>query len=128
MTDRQHDHAQVGPDGPTRDIRMPPLPPPPYQHHAPDNEPTDRLAPPEAADRQNTVAFDSAPGHPGREHGQPPLGVPGSASPATSAPGSRSEPGPAVPRDRKWPWVLLILLPIVVIVAAGLLLALVLGG
>jgi hypothetical protein len=113
MTDRpppddRHPSSQ-GVDDPTRDIRLPPLPPPPY--HSPDDEPTDQLRPPSEPVRQSTVAFESPPDEP--------------------------EPGPTVaaPPDtgpdadtRKWPWVLLVLLPLVVIAVAGLVLALLLGG
>jgi hypothetical protein len=102
MTDRPLDERSPSPqeaDGPTRDIRLSPLPPPPY--HAPDDEPTDRLPPPDAPARQTTVAFDAPPADP---------------------------TGPPDDDTRKWPWVLLALLPLVVIAVAGVVLALLLGG
>jgi hypothetical protein len=113
-------------DGPTRDIRLPPLPPPPY--HAPDDEPTDRLQPPGDPDRQRTLAFDS----PAGDLGQPPFGSPEAVSPAPvlqpPAPVPAPPAGGPEPRPRRWPWVLLVLLPLLVIVGAGLLLARLLGG
>jgi hypothetical protein len=113
MTDRPPDHpSPQASDGPTRDIQLPPLPPPPYS--APDDEPTDRLRPPQEPARQSTVAFDSP--APDVGYAQPP-------APAPPPPAARREPA-----ERKWPWVLLVLLPIVVIVVAGLVLALLLGG
>jgi hypothetical protein len=127
MTDRPPDHPpSQGSDGPTRDIRRPPLPPPPYS--APDDEPTDRLRPPDEQDRRSTLAFDSPP--PGVGYGRPPFGSPGTSAPvvppsAPAPPPRAARPGPA---ERKWPWVLLVLLPLVVIVVTGLVLALLLGA
>jgi hypothetical protein len=115
MTDRPLDERPSTPEGgegPTRDIRLALLPPPPY--HAPDDEPTDRLPPPDAPARQATVAFD-APATAGP--------VPGPQPPAPAPPSSR----PAE-HGRTWPWVLLVLLPLLVIAVAGVVLALLLGG
>lgn len=112
MTDRPLDERSPSPpssDGPTRDIRLPPLPPPPY--HSPDDEPTDRLPPPEAPDRQSTVAFDAPPDE--REHARPPVA---------------QHAGRPDDDARKWPWVLLVLLPLLVIAVTGLVLALLLGA
>lgn len=114
MTDRPSDHlSPQGSDGPTRDIRLPPLPPPPYP--SPDDEPTDQLRPPPEPARQTTVAFDVP--------DPAPIGPP-VAAPAVQpvAPAARLDGD-----TRKWPWVLLVLLPLLVIAAAGLVLALLLG-
>jgi len=144
MTDRL-------PDDPTRDIRLPPVPgtPPPAMPHqraataqpAPpevhdpiDDEPTDRLLPAASPERQRTLAFDA----PAGDHGNgPPFGSPGTGgpppvvqppAPVAQPPAPAPPAGRADPDSRKWPWVLLVLLPLVVIVAAGLVLALLLGG
>jgi hypothetical protein len=122
-----------GPD-PTRDIRLPPLPdrsppvlprewasgqrPPaspepvatgpvsPEPTSPVADEPTDELAPPRGRHRERTIAF---------------------ASPEMA--GGRPTPviGPA-PRSRRWPWVLLALVPILVIVGAGIALLVLLRG
>ena len=134
-------HAQTptafgGPD-PTRDIRLPPLtdrpasamprewaamPPeaagPDFSAPAPElqetevapqleserqpepmfDEPTDELAPPRGRSRERTIAF---------------------ASPEMA--GGRPTPtvGPTPRRPRRWPWVVLALLPVLVIVVTG---------
>ena len=132
MTDppRQDDPATGfgGPDR-TRDIRLPPLPdrsPPvlprewasgqrPPASSEPESaeptspvadEPTDQLAPPHGRPRDRTIAF---------------------ASPEMA--GGRPTPviGPA-PRSRRWPLVLLALVPILVIVGAGIALLVLLRG
>jgi hypothetical protein len=131
MTDRPLDHPSPQPsDGPTRDIRLPPLPPPPPTYHALEDEPTDQLHPPGAPPRDSTLAFDSP--SPAVGYGQPPFGSPGTAGPAPVLPPSAPTPPPPAPRpkvhERKWPWVLLVVLPLVVIAATGVVLALLLGA
>ena len=132
MTDPPHQDDPAtgfgGPD-PTRDIRLPPLPdrsPPvlprgwasgqrPPESPEPvsaeptspvADEPTDELAPPRGRPPERTIAFAS-----------PEMG------------GGRPTPviGPT-PRSRRWPWVLLALVPILVIVGAGIALLVLLRG
>lgn len=99
------------------------------------NEPTDKLSSGPQV-RQETLAFDSPasapsrPGDPGQaapQFGALPSGPPSSGAPGHGTPSS----GPAVragDRPRRWPWVALTVLPILVIVAAGLLLVVLFGG
>jgi hypothetical protein len=110
-----------------------PAPPRPYVLP---NEPTDKVSSPPQM-RQQTLAFDAsvapAPAH---SAGIP---APGLASPQSSAPPSLHPPahgrpsygppgGSAPDRKRRWPWVVLTVLPILVIIAAGLLLLFLLRG
>lgn len=110
--------ATAGAQDPTRDIRLPPLPgpmPPGMPHdwsgmplsHATAgvDQPTDQLGPPGGRPRERTLAFAS------------PEMAPGRRSP-TVGPSRRREVRPA--RSRRWPWVVLSLLPIIVIVGAGI--------
>ena len=125
-------HAQAptafgGPD-PTRDIRLPPLtdrpasamprewaqsgpdfsvPPPenPETEVAPRpqpepvfDEPTDELAPPRGRSRERTISFAS----PEMAEGRPAPTV-----------------GPTPRRPRRWPWIVIALLPVLVIVVTG---------
>jgi hypothetical protein len=113
------------------------------------DQPTDRLAAPEAPARQPTAAFGPPPPDPSRpDVGRPPFGGPGQPdSPVQAPPGagplpsSRAGAGhessdptpmpqPQPPRDggRKSTWVVLVLLPVLVIVGAALLLFRVLNG
>jgi hypothetical protein len=132
MTDRTH-AGPPAPDDRTRDITLPPLPgrPPPALPQAwaglrpaPAEEPaqeadpaveearllagrrTDEMAkPPPAAVRERTLAFSS----PEMRH--------------------RSiEPVRVQPKPRRWPWVVLTLLPILVIVGFGVAWLLLVGG
>jgi hypothetical protein len=115
-------------EGPTRDIRLPPVPgsphaaarpepsssaaqpvpfspstasPPPARAGVPADEPTDELRPAPGVLREKTLQF----GHGQGSHGRPV---------AVAATQDRSE------RARKWPWVLLALLPLVVILGSGI--------
>jgi hypothetical protein len=66
------------------------------------DEPTDQLVPPSGRQREPTLKF--------------PQGEPAPARPAVS-------PAPVAPqpvRSRRWPWVLLALLPIIVIAGSGI--------
>ena len=137
MTDPAPDAPRPqGFDGPTRDIRLPPAPgspplvvrpewssftgPPAAADPAPPsvapaqgtlgpptraqrlaNEPTDELVPPGGGPREPTLKFD---------HG---TGAPSRPAPVAPAPG-RPE------RSRKWPWVVLTLLPVMIIVGSGI--------
>ena len=151
MTDPpEHEHGSTafgGPD-PTRDIKLPPLPgrppsvlppewtqaPPSPRPDAPTpdlpgpppgtsvrevrpaparpratplvDEPTDELAPPRDRPRERTIAF---------------------ASPAMAAGRPMPVIGPTS-RHRRWPWVLLTLLPVLVIAGAGIALLVLLAG
>ena len=125
-------HAQAptafGGSDPTRDIRLPPLtdrpasamprewaqsgtdfsvPPPedPETEVAPRpqpepvfDEPTDELAPPRGRSRERTISFAS----PEMAEGRPAPTV-----------------GPTPRRPRRWPWIVLALLPVLVIVVTG---------
>lgn len=111
-----------------------PDPAPPRPYVLP-NEPTDELSSPSRV-RQQTLAFDAA------AAGTPAPGVPhvqGSAAPGQASPQFGAPPfgppyygppgrGSAPDRTRRWPWVVLTVLPILVIVAAGLLLIFLLRG
>jgi hypothetical protein len=120
------------------------------------DQPTDQLRPPAGPARQDTLAFgpsaadEAGPGNaaPGPAtpgpvtagEGAPDQGAPGYRPPGHGAPahdpvGYRPAGASAVPeppgapgRGRAWPWVLLALLPLVVIVGAGVLLFLLLRG
>jgi hypothetical protein len=107
---------------------------PPRPYVLPD-DPTDKLSSPPQV-RQQTLAFDSPPAGvpapvpppPGRP--APLRGAdvaPPAASPVQGAP-TYVPPGPAPERSRRWPWVVLTVLPILVIVGAGLMLLLLLRG
>jgi hypothetical protein len=99
-------------EDPTRDIRLPPVPgsphaaarPGPLSHAAqpvPADEPTDELRPAPGALREKTLQF----GHGQGFHGRPA---------AVGETQGRSE------RARRWPWVLLALLPLLVIAGSGI--------
>lgn len=124
-------------------VRTPdPAPPRPYV--LPD-EPTDEL-PPRSRVRQQTLAFDApegppqTPAQPPPATGSPTSGAPSAGSRTTAAPGptapslgtppSAAAPGPtaAAERQRRWPWVVLTVLPVLVIFAAALLLFFLLGA
>jgi hypothetical protein len=123
---------------------LPPEPVPPRPYVLP-NEPTDELSSPHQV-RQQTIAFDApaagapaagaAPvtGRPAPAQDPPRLGRPPSRPPSTAAPGPGTpsygpppssgppERGIKPDRTRRWPWVVLAVLPVLVIVVAGLLL------
>lgn len=117
-----------------------PTPPRPYVLP---NERTDKLSSPPQG-RQQTLAFDppAAPpaeeprvvADPGPAQAPAQVGAPVFAPPSFGPPGhGTSSYGPtghgiAPQRSRRWPWVVLTVLPILVIVAAGLLLLLLLRG
>jgi hypothetical protein len=137
--DRATDETAGGAEDHTRDIRLPSLPgrPPPVLpkewasaqppavspepvpgEPGPEvsrvptaerlvDQPTDELVPPDNRPRERTIAF---------------------ASPEMA--GGRPAPtvGPTPRRPRRWPWVVLSLLPILVIVGAGVTLLLLLRG
>jgi hypothetical protein len=142
----EHDRPPSGSDlaDPTRDIRLPPLPgtPPPVlppgwevgvrpAELAPEpvraDQPTDRLGTPRPDERHRTLTFEGtsaqrwAAGHAASPD-------PAWASvPPTSRPvvGARSRPQ----RGRRWPWIVLTLVPVLVIVITGVwLFVLVQGG
>jgi hypothetical protein len=121
--------AQPAPSAVQASVPEPALP---RVHDPVDDEPTDLLPPPVSPDRQRTLTFDSPAGDLGHGLGQPPFGSPGTAGPAPVLQPPAPVPAPPAarpdPHTRKWPWVLLVLLPLVVIVVAGLVLALLLGG
>jgi hypothetical protein len=123
----QEPRAQ-GSEDPTRDIRLPPVPgsphvavrpepssyaarpvpsspstasAPPARADVPADEPTDELRPAPGVLREKTLEFG---------HGQGPHGRPV----AVAATQGRSA------RARRWPWVLVALLPLVVIVGSGI--------
>jgi hypothetical protein len=127
MTERPHDDR-------TRDITLPPLPDrppsalprqwaspspspspehpgvvpvPPARSTLPAEPPTDELVPPAGPPRERTIAFASPEMAPGR--------------PAPTV-------GPTPGRSRRWPWVVLSLVPVLVIAGAGVLLVLLLRG
>lgn len=120
-----------------------PEPAPPRPYRLPD-EPTDKMSSPPQV-RQPTLAFDSpaapAPsvvGTPAPVSAPPqfaPFGSPSAAAPGRGTPSSGPPPssGPtprviARERKRRWPWVVLTVLPILVIIAVGILLFVLLGG
>jgi hypothetical protein len=131
MTDPpQHARASDEPVGggadPTRDIRLPSLPDrppsilpsqwasaqPPAEKARPVptslvDQPTDTLGPPGGRPRECTIAF---------------------ASPEMATGRPASTVGPTRRRPRRWPWVVLTLVPILVILGAGLTLVLLLRG
>lgn len=114
-------------------LQVAPPEPDPVRNHEPiDDEPTDHLPPPASVDRQRTLTFDSPPPDLGAGNGQPPFGSPATAGPAPvrqpSAPAAARPADRPDPGSRKWPWVLLVLLPLLVIAGAGLLLFFLLGG
>jgi hypothetical protein len=110
----QEPRAQ-GLEDPTRDIRLPPVPGSPHvavrpeRADVPADEPTDELRPAAGVLREKTLEF----GHGQGSHGRPV---------AVAAAQGRSEPA------RRWPWVLLALLPLVVIAGSGVWLFLLLSG
>jgi hypothetical protein len=129
---------------------LPPEPAPPRPYALPD-EPTDELSSPQQV-RQQTIAFDapaaggpeagaadltgrSAPGQDTPGFGAPPFRPPSTAAPGPGGPSYGTPPSSGPPergikadRTRRWPWVVLTVLPILVIVLAGLLLVLLLRG
>jgi hypothetical protein len=124
-------------DDPTHDIALPPLPDRPpsalprqWASHQPSPSPkpeapavlqaaprtrrrsltdlpTDELDPPSGRPRERTIAFAAPEMAPGR--------------PAPTV-------GPTARRPRRWPWVVLALVPVLVIAGAGVLLAMLLHG
>jgi hypothetical protein len=100
-------------EDPTRDIRLPPVPGSPHpgarpepssplaRAHVPADEPTDELRPAPGVLREKTLQF----GHGQGSHGRPA---------AVGETQGRSD------RARRWPWVLLALLPLVVIAGSGI--------
>jgi hypothetical protein len=119
-------------DDPTRDIRLPPPPgtppltvrpewssyaapsapeaPPAAPESGPPtraqrlaSEPTDELFPPGGHHRDPTLTFEQG------------AGAPPSVAPPPAAPVRRRDDG-----GRRWPWVLIALLPIIVIVGSGI--------
>jgi hypothetical protein len=150
MTDRPSGAPQPDQnrsDDPTRDIRL--LPPPLQEQsvqklsaQAPAEQRTADAAP--AADPDPTVVVRPV-GGPGESRAvreqstdeMAPTAVPPRedtrpfVAPREEVPRERVPAGAAPPREdggRAWPWVLLVLLPIVIIAATGLLLVLLLGG
>ncbi|MFP5370170.1 MAG: hypothetical protein ACLGI3_05405 [Actinomycetes bacterium] len=146
------------PDDPTRDLRRPSLPAAETvrltQRSSEDaqgqpdtvaSQPTDKLSSPTPV-RQQTLAFEApAGGGPGAAPSGAPLPGFAASPPGAQRPGSapsRPRPGagapshgsptvgarPAPTSRRRWPWVVLVVLPIVVIAIAGVLLFLLLGG
>ena len=143
----KHDPTVGGFADPTRDIRLPPLPgrvlPPQWRNdddaaaapvveappaQAPvaetpaepgppsiSDEPTDNLAPPGTHPRHKTLTF----GAPGEEGGSPAAVPPHYSLPRVV---------PAPPRARRWPWAVLIALPLIVIAVAAVLLVVLLRG
>jgi hypothetical protein len=116
MADLPPDHLHASQpsrsDGPTRDVRLPPVPGRPQEAGpaAPDgiaDQPTDRLQPLRGPVREPTLTFDPPPAETGRPPSEPPA--------ARMPP----PPAPAGSGGRRWPWVLLVLLPLVVIVVSG---------
>ena len=127
MTDApQHDRAPDASAGggadSTRDIRLPSptarppvLPPrwasaqPPAAKARPSlvDQPTDKLRTPGGRPREHTIAF---------------------ASPEAAAGRPAPTVGPTRRRSRRWPWVVLTLVPILVILGAGITLLLLLRG
>lgn len=136
---------------PTRDIRLPPLPgragpelPPewqairaerstqaePAQPEPPDtlaDQPTDQLGQPPQGDRDRTLTFS------GTSAQRWAAGHPATPDPAWSS--VPAAPGPVVAprqrperRSRRWPWVVLTLVPILVIVVTGVWLLLLMRG
>ena len=137
---------------PTRDIRLPPLPGRPNPELPPEwaglraepasappaapagsahplaDQPTDQLGSPPEAKRDRTLTFD------GTSAQRWAAGLPATPDPAWSSvpPGPPPVVAPrprAEERSRRWPWVLLTLVPILVIVVTGVwLLVLMRGG
>ncbi len=114
------------------------------------NQPTDKMSAPPGI-RQQTLAFDAPPGPaapgpltPGLSAGALPPAVASSGPPSSGSPGQPSfapsghgapsygPPGqgsrPAPAGKRRWPWVVLTILPILVIIVSGLLLLWLLRG
>jgi hypothetical protein len=123
MTERPQDDL-------TRDITLPPLPgrapsvlprqwasldrslvQPPPTSSSPADQSTDRLEQPERPPREQTLAF-GTPQQVERAAGRPPHA-------SSTAPPRRS---------RRWPWVVLSLVPLLVIAGAGVMLAVLLHG
>jgi len=123
MTDRPQDEL-------TRDITLPPLPgrapsalprqwasldrspvQAPPTSCSPADQPTDKLEQPQRPPREQTLAF-GTPQQVARAAGRPPH-APSTASPR---------------RSRRWPWVALSLVPLLVIAGAGVMLAVLLHG
>jgi hypothetical protein len=129
---------------PTRDIRLPPLPGTPTPDLPPEwaglraepaaqpaavsdpgdpsdplaDQPTDQMGSPPPAARDRTLTFD------GSSAQRWAAGLPATPDPAWSSvpPGAPPVVAPrprAAERSRRWPWVLLTLLPILVIVVTG---------
>jgi hypothetical protein len=113
---------------PTRDIRLPPLPgtsppelPPEWREHVPSgadrrddvlaDQPTDQLTSPPRSAPDRTLTFDGQPSD------RWAAGHPATVDPAVP----RTDPvASAVPRrSRRWPWVVLTLVPLLVIVVTG---------
>jgi hypothetical protein len=143
----QHDQkpsAFGGPD-PTRDIRLPPLPdrPPPAMPRGWAQSGLDFTAPPPDVPVTDDAAAPPLPGtappKPAPVHDQPtdqldpPRGRSRERTLAFASPemaGGRPAPtvGPTFRRPRRWPWVLLALLPVLVIAGAGIALLVLLRG
>jgi hypothetical protein len=130
------------------DLSSRPAPPRPYV--LPNERDNETSSPPLV--RQRTRAFDASaegvpgagaprpPGHPAPGQGPPRIGTkpfgPGQGTPssgpsvhgapADGPPGRDADPAPA--RQRRWPWVVLTLVPILVIVVSGLMLFFLLRG
>ena len=131
---------------PTRDIRLPPLPgtpppavPPEWEEAVPQRAPspapaaeqpveivadqeTDQLTSPRPKDRDPTLTFDGS----ARERWA-------AGHAATPDPAWSSVPAPAplvAPRERsrRWPWIVLTLIPVVVILGTGIWLLLLMRG
>lgn len=78
------------------------------------------VAPPDPAAWQGSVPAAPAPSWP------PPFAPPAHGAPSYGPPGRG--PARAPERNRRWPWVVLTVLPILVIIGAGLMLLFLLGG
>ncbi|GAA3163494.1 hypothetical protein GCM10010531_14330 [Blastococcus jejuensis] len=149
----EHDPGEPSPGpglaDPTRDIRLPPLPgttppvlptewrgravpaapeqePEPGPGPVPADEPTDELGAPPTADRERTLTFSgSAAERWAAGHAATPDPAWSSVPPARGpvvAPRTRE-------RSRRWPWIVLTLVPVLVIVVTGVwLLVLMQGG
>lgn len=125
------DPPRAGPVDPTRAIRMPPpghpppAPPPVGEPPRPDagsegplaDQPTDRLASPPAGDRDRTLTFD------GTSAQRWAAGHAATPDPAWSSVPPVSGPvvGPRSRRSgpRRWPWIVVTLVPVLVIVVTG---------
>ena len=130
---------------PTRDIRLPPLPgtqgpelPPewealrvdgetaePETSEAQADQPTDQLGRPPQGDRDRTLTFSGT----STQRWAPPATPDPAWSSVPAAPTPVVQPRPRTERrSRRWPWVVLTLVPILVIVVTGVWLVLLMRG